>query len=324
MTWLIWRQHRRQVISALVAIGTAAVVLVVTGFGIMATYRSALRACATGLGGCSNLDGQVFQGGYNRFFDLVDAVGFALPLVLALFWGAPLVAREIEEGVHRLAWAQSITRVRWLGVKLACALGGAALCTGAFSLLVSWWYRPINAVQQNRFGSVIFDTQALVPIGYAVCGIALGCLLGALFRRALLAMGATLVIFGVFRYLFDQYVRPYLLPTRTVVDTVTSAFGNAPAGPGSWLLSERLVNPLGQSISINNLDPAQLPLACREVYYSNSGLGTCLARHGYHVLVNFQPASHYWPVQGIELAIYLALAAILVSLTCLWTVKADA
>jgi hypothetical protein len=324
VTWLIWRQHRRQAISALAALGVAAVALVITGLGILATYHSALRTCSVGLGGCSNLDGQVFQGGYNRFFDLVDAVGFTIPIVFAIFWGAPLVAREIEEGVHRLAWTQSITRLRWLVVKLACALGAAALCTGALSLLVSWWYRPINAVQQNRFGSVIFDTQGLVPIGYAVCGIALGCLLGALFRRALLAMGTTLVVFGVCRYLFDQYARPYLLPSRTVTVSVTGAFGNAPAGTGNWLLSEKLVNPLGQTIPFYKIDASRLPLACREVYYSNTGLGTCLGRHGYHVLVNYQPASHYWAIQGIELGIYLAVAAILVGATCLWAVRADA
>ncbi len=35
------------------------------------------RTCSTGLGGCANLDNQVFQGGqYSRFFDMVDAVGF--------------------------------------------------------------------------------------------------------------------------------------------------------------------------------------------------------------------------------------------------------
>jgi ABC-type transport system involved in multi-copper enzyme maturation permease subunit len=324
MTWLIWRQHRRQAIAASIALGIAAVVLVVTGFGILATYHTALRTCATGLGGCGNLDGQVFQGGYNRFFDLVDAVGFALPILFAIFWGAPLVAREIEEGVHRLAWSQSITRLRWLGVKLAWALGAAALTAGAWALLVSWWYRPINAIQQNRFGSIIFDTQALVPIGYAVCGVALGCLIGALFRRSLLAMGTTLGVFGVFRYLFDTYVRPYLLPGRSLRVGVTNAFGNAPAGPGSWLLSEKLINASGQSISINKIDPYQLPLACREVYYSDSGLDSCLSHHGYHVLVNFQPASHYWPMQGIELAVYLALAALLVAATCLWARRADA
>jgi hypothetical protein len=324
MTWLIWRQQRRQAVVAMIALCVGALVLVVTGFGMLATYHWALRTCAAGLGGCSNLDGQVFQGGYNRFFDLVDAVGLMLPIVFAIFWGAPLVAREVEEGTHRLAWTQSITRLRWVGVKLACALGAAAVATGALSLLVSWWYRPINAVQQNRFGSVIFDTQGLVPVGYALCGIALGCLIGVLLRRTLLAMGATLLIFGIFRYVFDQYVRPYLLPARTVRDAVTNAFGNTPAGPGSWVLSEKLLKPSGQSISINKIDPGQLPLACREVYYSNSGLSACLSRHGYHMLVSYQPASHYWPMQGIELAVYLALATALVGVTCFWVVKADA
>jgi hypothetical protein len=126
------------------------------------------------------------------------------------------------------------------------------------------------------------------------------------------------------RYLFDQYVRPYLLPSRTVTVSVTGAFGNAPAGTGNWVLNEKLVNPLGHAISIYKIDAGQLPLACREVYYSNTGPGSCLARHGYHVLVNYQPAGHYWPMQGIELAIYLAVAAILVGATCLWAVRADA
>ena len=163
-----------------------------------------------------------------------------------------------------------------------------------------------------------------MPVGYALCGIALGCLIGALLRRTLLSMGATLVIFAVFRYLFDQYVRPHLLPARTLTAAVTNAFGNTPAGPGSWVLSEKLLNPSGRSISMNKIDPGQLPLACREVYYPNSGLGACLSRHGYRVLVTYQPASHYWPMQGIELAVYLALAAALAGLTCLWVVRADA
>jgi hypothetical protein len=39
-------------------------------------------------------------------------------------WGAPLVARELEAGTFRLTWNQSITRTRWLAVKLT--LTGAA------------------------------------------------------------------------------------------------------------------------------------------------------------------------------------------------------
>jgi len=324
MTWLMWRQQRRQVVGVTLALVVSAAVLGVTGLGMLGTYHAALRTCHSGLGGCSHLSNQVFQGGYNRFFDIVDAVGFLLPFVLGLFWGVPLLARELEEGSHRLAWTQSITRRRWLGVKLACALGAATICTGALSALVTWWYHPINAVQQNRFGSVIFDTQALVPVGYAVFGVALGCLAGALFRRTLPAMGATLVVWGMCRYLFDEYVRPHLLAARTVMDSIGTAFGNTPAGPGGWALSSKLVTPTGRAFPFTKINPAEIPPSCRAVYYSDNGLSSCLSHHGYRVLVSYQPASRYWPFQGTEFGIYVALAAVLVALTYWRVLRADA
>ncbi len=53
MTWLIWRQQRRQAFVATIALGAGALTLVVTGFGMLATYHSALRTCAAGLGGAA-------------------------------------------------------------------------------------------------------------------------------------------------------------------------------------------------------------------------------------------------------------------------------
>jgi hypothetical protein len=43
-----------------------------------------------------------------------------------------------------------------------------------------------------------------------------------------------------------------------------------------------------------------------------------------HYLIGFQPARNYWPAQGIELAIYVGLAAALVGLTCWRVARADA
>ena len=40
------------------------------------------------------------------------------PALIGVFWGAPLVARELEAGTHRLVWTQSVTRTRWLATKL--------------------------------------------------------------------------------------------------------------------------------------------------------------------------------------------------------------
>ena len=40
------------------------------------------------------------------------------PALIGMFWGAPLIARELETGTFRLAWTQSVSRIRWLLVKL--------------------------------------------------------------------------------------------------------------------------------------------------------------------------------------------------------------
>jgi len=62
---------------------------------------------------------------------------FAAPAIIGVFWGAPLVAREVDAHTYKVAWNQSITRTRWLTVKLA-VVGLAAMATvGLLSLIVS-------------------------------------------------------------------------------------------------------------------------------------------------------------------------------------------
>ena len=52
-------------------------------------------------------------------YDVVTAwlvVGLLLiliaPAITGVFWGAPLIARELETGTSRLTWNQSVTRTR--------------------------------------------------------------------------------------------------------------------------------------------------------------------------------------------------------------------
>ena len=45
-----------------------------------------------------------------------------VPVLVGLFWGAPLVAAELETGTSQFAWMQSITRRRWLTVKVGWLL----------------------------------------------------------------------------------------------------------------------------------------------------------------------------------------------------------
>jgi ABC-type multidrug transport system ATPase subunit len=41
---------------------------------------------------------------------VIEASHTDRPVLIGMFWGAPLVARELETGTFRLAWTQSVTR----------------------------------------------------------------------------------------------------------------------------------------------------------------------------------------------------------------------
>ena len=47
--------------------------------------------------------------------------GNLLPLAVGVFWGAPLLAREVEQGTIRLVFTQSVSRRRWLDRQAGCA-----------------------------------------------------------------------------------------------------------------------------------------------------------------------------------------------------------
>ena len=104
-----------------------------------------------------------------------------VPGVIGVFWGAPLVARELETGTYRLAWTQSVTRARWIAVKLGVVGLASMAAAGLLSLMVTWWSSPIDRVNMTLYTS--FDQRGIVPIGYAAFAFALGVLAGVLIRR---------------------------------------------------------------------------------------------------------------------------------------------
>ena len=142
-----------------------------------------------------------------------------------MFWGAPLVARELESGTYRLAWTQSVTRRRWLSVRVALVGVAALAVAGLASWLVSWWFAPLDAVNLNRFDPSVFTTRGVVAIGYAGFAFALGVAAGALTRRTLPAMAATLLGFVAARIAFTFWVRPHLLAPKDVLVPLTLGKG---------------------------------------------------------------------------------------------------
>jgi hypothetical protein len=116
MIWLTWRQFRAQAIAVCGAVGAVAVILAITGPKLARDYTAGITACDA-LGGCESFTDQFFNDHVPAYFALLAVVMF-VPAIVGLFWGAPLITRELEAGTHQLAWNQSITRTRWLAVKL--------------------------------------------------------------------------------------------------------------------------------------------------------------------------------------------------------------
>ena len=192
MIRLAWRQFRAEGAIGLGVLVVVAVVLAATGPHLMDVYRSTPHQVLT-------TD--------PRLQNALAALVLIVPALVGVFFGAPLVARELEAGTYRLAWTQSVTRVRWLAVKLALVGLASSLLVGGLSLMVAWWANPINIVNADRFTPANFGVSGIVPFGYALFAFALGATTGIPFRRTLPAMATTLVGFVGVRLAVTFWIR---------------------------------------------------------------------------------------------------------------------
>ena len=234
MIRLTWLQFRTQAVTAAVALAAFAALLAATGPHLASTYA------ADGLGNCHGSSclnladyfaGSLSRSPYNVLWLLSTGIILLAPAVIGLFWGAPLIARELETGTAALAWNQSVTRTRWLAVKLAVGGLTAMALTEALSLMQTWWAAPISRAAtdgasvgfaQSRFSQLNFATHGITPLGYAAFAFALGVAAGALIRRTLPAMAVTLAIFAALQVATPLWVRPDLAPPDRTVIPVTS------------------------------------------------------------------------------------------------------
>jgi hypothetical protein len=267
---------------------------------------------------------------------LLVTLTVVVPCLLGVFWGGPLVARELETGTSQFAWMQSVTRRRWLTIKVGCILLAAAAWGGAVSALVTWWSSPVNALEHQNFQPAQFDLQGIVPIGYALFAVALGIATGTLLRHTLPAMAITIGVFTFLRLVIGQDFRSHYMTALTSISSFLHR-GHHSVLPGSyWLVSQGLVGPGGKLLSagaqpssgihINGVPIASIPRACQALAFQGPrNFFPCLAAHGYRgSFITYQPASRYWAFQGIETGIFVLLAAALIAVTAVVVLRRDA
>lgn len=317
MNYLVWRQHRNQFLFAAAGLAVLTLVFVPTGVHLASAYQTARRDCAAS-GTCGDLARELFRN-YGILFDIVG-LSAAVPALFGLFWGAPLVASEIEAGTHQLAWTQTVTRRRWLAVKVGWLLAAAAVWGAAIALLVTWWSGPVNSVNESRFTLGHFDTQGLVPIGYSVFAVALGITAGVLLRRVLPALAVTLGVFTGLRFAVDYGLRAhYLTPLTKILPLGSQA---AIAKGSYWTIASQILDPAGKASDGIRLSAQAIPADCRALI-GRDPIGQCLGAHGWRIMTTYQPADRFWTFQAIETAIFVALGLLLLTLAFRAIVRRD-
>ncbi|MEU5579386.1 ABC transporter permease [Streptomyces huasconensis] len=223
-----------------------------------------------------------------------------VPLLIGAFVAGPLVARELESGVHKLSWTQSVSPARWLTAKLttaaAFAVAGtlvlmAALRLGGTGMIDGRW----NLHWADRG---VYEATGPVLVAYSLLAVALGTLIGLAVRRTLLAMAATGAVTGLLLWNLGN-IRWHLLPVDTATGPATEENSFPTRFPyGSFSMDQGVTNAAGVRFQeYECLPKPQTGAACPA--------DTTIT--GWYM--DYHPRSHFWYTQLIETGIVLALAA---------------
>jgi hypothetical protein len=319
MTWLVWRQHRLEALAAATAVAVLAVVVTPTALHLY-QVTALLRQ-----GGCLGGSPQVSCGTATDAFNATSRTlqGIVpllniLPGLAGAFIGAPLLAREYEDGTWRLAWSQSVTRLAWLRRQLLGTLAVTALSAALFTAVVTWWLSPVNYVN-GRFTSNGFDFTGVVPAGWALLAFATGVLAGTALRRVIPAMAITLAGYAAIRFPVEFLLRPRYLPPAKMWGLPFAEGSGLPVN--DWELGLDPVAPGGHAVltgaqfdQVQHTAQASMSRAESQAAYV-AQINHWLTAHGYTQMATYQPAGRFWVFQGIEggICLLLALAAIAVA-----------
>ncbi|WP_018215927.1 ABC transporter permease subunit [Salinispora vitiensis] len=326
MIWLTWRQFRAQTLVAAGALALLAIYLIYLGSEIRSFYDTRIANCAEQACYLARLD---LRATYDDAISIMVVLLIAVPGLIGVFWGAPLVTQELEQRTDRLVWNQSVTRTKWLAVKLTVIGLASMAVAGLFSLLLTWSASRYDQVIGERFAALSFGSRNIVPIGYALFAFVLGTVVGMIVKRTLPAMAITLIIFAGLQLLIPTAIRQNLMPPITDTVAVDTNVLNSGVGMnlkedntfdiqgytanGSWALqfSSPLYKADGTPYRGEDAKPCLIP-------DDREASDACTAAQNLHFDYTYQPGYRYWTFQWIELSMFFGLSLLLTAFGFFW------
>lgn len=324
LAWVVWRRHR-------VAFAACAVVLLVAAVWlpwqraelVSLLERPETWRCSAPY--CPELDTAADD-------DLLAAGRLLswLPVLIGVFVGGPLFARELESGTATLIWSQSVSRCRWLLTTLTVPLVVTGTLLAALAALFTWAWRPAEVVNEAAlhgasgwapfaqwYDNDVFLATGPMPVASLVLALVLGATTGLVLRRTVPATAVTLLA-AVYtqRTLLAQELRPRLLPREfravTRADDPEVLDRGMQPSEAFWRLDDGFVTAAGEKVPRARVDAVLRD--CGGVFE-----GDCLASHGVAGrYVEGHPASHFLPLQWLEAGVCVAVAVALLGFCLYW------
>jgi hypothetical protein len=306
MIWVGWRQQRTETVIAAGILALLALLLIPTGIQMISAYNhDGLAACLQPhtSDSCEQVI-ESFTGRFERISHLID--WFTLvPGMIGVLLAAPLTS-QLEHGTYRLDWTQSITRGRWLAGKLGLAIATGLLISAAFIALITWWREPFVHLH-GRMETSVYDSEGVVVFGYTLFAFGLAAAIGVIWRRAVPALVVAYAGYFASRLFVDTWLRQRLVSPLSA----TFAPGREPDLNRSWVLNEFPSDRLGHPIRVvigacpPGADQCAAP-AKPDIAYL-------------HAI--YHPASHFWPLQLLETALFGGAALALIGFAAWWTLR---
>jgi hypothetical protein len=282
MIWVTWRQHRAQAIACLALLLVLAAFAVAVGTWMRTTFSDdGLPGCLarTGGAGCpAAITSFVDEFSHGASSTAISLPLIAIPGLLGLIVGAPLLGQELERGTWRLAWTQTVPRARWLAAKLGLVTGGLVLFGAAVTAAMTWYHAPLDQVTA-RIEPVPFGGEGLTFTASLLCSFGLAVLAGLLLRNVIGAMVAAYVGWDIITLVVVLLNGPFRIPAASTMSIPCRA-----GCPGASLASvPPVTGHLGDFV-------------------------LSVTRTGGELVVSYLPASRFWTVQFVQGGLYLAIA----------------
>jgi hypothetical protein len=282
MIWVTWRQHRAQAIICLIVFAALAAPAIAFGLQMRTAFGDGgLPACLarSGGAGCPAAITSFVDRFAHGISSAMTVPLLAIPGLLGVMVGAPLLGRELERGTWRLAWSQTVPRTRWLVTKLGLVTGGLVVFGAAVTAVMVWSRAPLWRVT-SRLQPIPLNGDGLTFTASLLCAFGLAVLAGLLLRNTIAAIVVAYIGWEIPTTVVTLMGGPIHIPAPTVVRI------GCPAGcPGA---------------STSSVPPVTGHLG-------DYVLG--VTRSGGHLVVSYLPASRFWTEQLIEAGLFLAVAA---------------